>query len=309
MNNFAANRQGRLLILGCFAVGLLGSGCTNEKRIARGKPLRSINANQVLEAYGESALQWNWLGMKIDANVESNRGSDSFKANIRMAKDSAIWISISPALGVEVARILLTHDSVHVLSKIPGNRFFYRGNYDAMSDWADTPLQFSDIQEILTGRPMGILPEQDKFNSRIDGLNYVLLSKYKRRVRRLVGVNNNALAPNDSLGILVTDRRYERVKSRADDNDLLIKRHWFDGVHFDPLKDLFDDLYYQRALTITRSQFESTDTGRLPRFVQMAIETPNGSVTMDMDIIRLRIGRAYDFPFEIPVDYEERSSF
>ena len=36
----------------------------------------------------------------------------TFTLNVRMARDSVIWMSISPALGVEAARVLLTPDSV-----------------------------------------------------------------------------------------------------------------------------------------------------------------------------------------------------
>lgn len=102
---------------------VFSTSCSNEQRLARGKPLRNINPNQVLEGFEANQIPWEWLGMKIDASVETANGVDSFKASIRMAKDSAIWISISPALGVEVARILLEPDSVRLLSKIPGIAF------------------------------------------------------------------------------------------------------------------------------------------------------------------------------------------
>ena len=72
-------------------------------------------------------------------------------------------MSISPALGVEVARILLEPDSVLFISKIPGNKFYYAGNYEALSEWADTPLAFSDVQAILSGQPMNLDPETNKF--------------------------------------------------------------------------------------------------------------------------------------------------
>jgi hypothetical protein len=296
-----------LLFLACL-VGLL-AGCSNEQRLARGKPLRNLNPNQVLEAFEANQIPWEWLGMKIDASVETASGVDSFKASIRMAKDSAIWVSLSPALGVEVARLLLEPDSVRLISKIPGNRFHFAGDYAALSAWADTPLSFRDIQDILTGRPMGIDPEFDKFNCRIDGYSYALIGKYKRRIKRLVSVDNNALEPQDSLGIQATDRRYERVRNRTEDSDLLVKRHWFDGLTFDPLQDRFDDLYYQRSLTIERKDFSDRDEGRWPNEIRLAVTTPEGNLNMEWELMRIRFGRAYDFPFEIPDNYERRTGF
>ena len=96
----------------------------------------------------------------------------------------------------------------------------------------------------------------------MDGDNYALIGKYKRKVRRLIGVDDNNLEPEDSLNIQLPMRRYERLRNRTEDEDLLINRHWFEGLTFDPVRDQFDDLYYQRSLTLERSEFEAFDGGR-----------------------------------------------
>ena len=107
------------VLSGLVAVAVLFSGCSNVARIARGKPLKNLSVNQIIEGYQSNAPEWDWLGMKLDVQVKGAGQSDSFKASVRLARDSAIWMSISPALGVEVARILLTPDTVMFISKIP----------------------------------------------------------------------------------------------------------------------------------------------------------------------------------------------
>lgn len=303
------SRMQPLLVVAVLSAVFLLSGCSNTARIARGKPLKNLNVGQILERYDEQAATWEWIGMRLDVTVDADGQRESFKASVRMAKDSAIWMSISPALGVEVARLLLAPDSVLFVSKIPGNKFYYAGDYEALSEWADTPLGFADVEAILGGYPMGLDPDEDKFNSKIDGEQYALIGKYKRKVRRLVGVNDNALEPEDSLNIQLPTRRYERLRSRTEDDDLLIKRHWFDGVTFDPVRDQFDDLYYQRSVILERSNFEAFDGGRFPNEFKVMITTVEGSATMEWEVIRKRFGRAYDFPFEIPEGYEQRTGF
>jgi len=302
----------RHIVLHLFlCIGLVAtlSSCSNERRLAKGKPLRNLNANQVLTNFEEAECQWEWIGMKINVAVDSPEGSQSFKATVRMAKDSAIWMSISPALGVEGARILLSPDSVQFFSKIPGNKFYYTGNYDALGDWADSPLDFEDVQAILGGKPMALDPENGKYIARTDDQRYALVGKYKRQVKRVIGINDNDLAPEDSLNIQLPTRRYERLRNRANDEDLLIQRHWFDGLTFDPLQDQFNDLYYQRSLTLNRSKFEATDHGRFPRTFEVLIQTTEGDLQLEWDISRIRFGRAYDFPFTIPENYEQRTGF
>lgn len=284
-------------------------GCSNSARLTRGKPLKNMSVNQIIEGYEANAPEWDWIGMKLDVTVAGEDVTESFKASVRIARDSVVWLSISPALGVEVARVLLAPDSVLFISKIPGNRFYYAGNYDALSDWADTPLRYSDVQSILTGQPMDLDPETNKFISRIDGDEYALIGKYKRRVKRVVGVPDNDLAPEDSLNIQLPLRRYERLRNRAEDEELLIQRHWFDGLTFDPVRDQFDDLYYQRSLVLERSRYEVTEIGRFPGSISVVISTVEESLEMKWDIMRIRFDRAYDFPFEIPEDYEQRTGF
>ena len=146
-------KQQPLLFVALGVLLSLGTGCSNSARIARGKPLKNLNVGQVLERYDEQAAEWDWVGMRLDVTVDADGQRESFKASVRMARDSAIWMSISPALGVEVARIMLEPDTVLFVSKIPGNKFYYAGNYDALGEWADTPLAFEDLQSIWGDSP------------------------------------------------------------------------------------------------------------------------------------------------------------
>ena len=292
------------------AVMASATSCTNEQRLARGKPLRNLPPNVILASAQAEALRWDWISMKVEAEVVGPDRKDSFKATIRMSRDSIVWISVTPALGVEMARLLMTSDSVHVVSKIPGNRFAYSGSYAAISDWIGTPMDFLSIQHLLTGRPMGLLPEEDKFISRVDGREYALIGKYKRPVRRLVGADDRDLAPDDSLGLEAPERRYERLRNRKEEEDLLVKRHWFNGLTFDPLRDVFDDLYYLRTVTIERSEFvEEAGHGRWPKEVKLTLQAPEGEAVIDIGITRYKIDKPTDFPFSVPANMEYRDAF
>ena len=83
-------------------VVVAAAGCSNARRLANGKPLKNQSPNAILTQYGATAMEWDWLAMKLDAEVESEQRDGSFSATVRMARDSVIWVSISPALGVEV---------------------------------------------------------------------------------------------------------------------------------------------------------------------------------------------------------------
>lgn len=297
-------------------IGLLllvaATGCSNERRLAKGKPLRSMGSAAVLDAYEDAALQWDWVSMKVDVTLSGQTGlqmpSDSlpdalrqsFKATVRIARDSAVWASISPALGIEVARLLIRPDSVFLVSKIPGNAFYAAEPLAGLQRWTGVDLGFGDLQDLLTGRPLGIEEDKDRFLSRIDGQQYLLVSRYKRPVRRLVGVDDRELGPSDTVRIQVPDRRYERVRNHSDGDDLLIQRHWFNGLTFDPERDVFDDLYEQRFIHIHRRAFSDPGGGRMPMEMEIEFRSPQTTLGLELDIQRVRVDSPAELPFEIP---------
>ena len=161
------------------SVALL-SGCTNMRRLERGKPIRSESAGAILRKHVATLSKPEWSAMRMQVDTDINGESNAFKVNVRMRRDSAIWLSITPALGVEAARILLTADSVRFLSKVPGNRFGYAGDYTAFDSILGTEFTYDMVQHILMGEGINLFDEDSKYISKVDGREHLLISKYKR---------------------------------------------------------------------------------------------------------------------------------
>ncbi|MCS7019073.1 MAG: DUF4292 domain-containing protein [Cytophagales bacterium] len=82
--------------------------------------------------------------------IFSNNGRDvNTNADLRMKKDSAIWISLRPGLGIEAARIFITPDSVRILDKL--NNDFLGFTFDSLSKRLDIPVDFQVLQNTLLG--------------------------------------------------------------------------------------------------------------------------------------------------------------
>tara|TARA_B110000046_G_C12961306_1_gene384689 strand:- start:34 stop:960 length:927 start_codon:yes stop_codon:yes gene_type:complete len=290
---------------------VLMTGCSNEQRIADGKPLRSRDPNNILKRYDKEALKWDWIGFKLDTEINVEGKSDSFTMNVRMARDSAIWISLSPALGVELARVLLLPDSVRVISKVPSNKFVFEGNYKQLEKSLGIPFNFYTFQDLFSGNPLGLNPQDDKFISQVDGFNYILIEKFPRRVKKLLGGTDEreiALNPEDSIAVLLGDRRANRMMSRTDEDDLIIKRYWFDGVTFMPVIDLLNDLSSGLSLKIKRSGDEGHRQGLLPTKTRIIARGNGVDLDCTFKVRRSRINREYELPFDPPENYERRKS-
>ena len=83
--------------------------------------------------------------VKYDDGIKDISGT----ANVRMAFDSVIWVSITPGLGVEVARLLITEDSVHFMDRI--NKKYMKLDYAQMSKAYQFDVDFEMIQSLILG--------------------------------------------------------------------------------------------------------------------------------------------------------------
>lgn len=282
--------------------------CSRKNRPEE-KPLRNRSSNNILNRYNDHIFEFEYLSMRVSADVKSPEESQSFKANIRAAKDSLIWISVTPLMGVEMIRLLMTPDSVKYVSKVPNNKHYFLGTFKELSNITQTELDFQSIQAILTGNLVQLDEENDRFASRIEGRNYVLLSRYNRKLKRVLGSDLKELSAEDSLEVdsELKDRRYQRIIRRSDEEDLLMKRYWISGDDFRPTKTVFDDLYYKRYLQIEHSGYKTLDDQKYPGKTVVTAGSPEGNIRFTIETNRIKLYDELDFPFDIPDDYERKN--
>lgn len=295
----------RLLLypIAALLLSVFAFSCKSKKTFVQGEPLSEKSAAYLLKRYERNEIKANWIGLKIDAEVIVKGESQGFKANIRMRRDSAIWISISPALGIEVLRLLITPDSLKCISKIPDQKFFYAGSFELINEMAKTDLDFRSLQDMLVGNAVGLDREEGKFRSEIDHDRYLLISKYKRKIRRVVGVDDRKLNPNDTISVDVNDRRYKRIVRKSDD-DLIISRYWLEPNHFKATKSVFDDLRHQRTISLDYDEFEQIESTQqyYPRKIAMKVRESKAEQILQFEIRKFIIDKPYELPFEVPDD-------
>ncbi|MDF2193059.1 DUF4292 domain-containing protein [Paraflavitalea sp. CAU 1676] len=74
-----------------------------------------------------------------------------FTANVRLQKDSAIWINVTTILG-EALRAMVTKDSVKVLYKM--DKMVQLRSIEYLQEVTKIPFSFNELQDILLGNPI-----------------------------------------------------------------------------------------------------------------------------------------------------------
>jgi hypothetical protein len=98
-------------------------------------------------------IEYNTFSAKIKVDYFNSKGKQpNFVANVRMKKDSVIWISIGNDLGIEGFRVLINQDSIRVMDKLANT--YQVKPLTSLQDIAQIPFSFNDIQELLVGNPV-----------------------------------------------------------------------------------------------------------------------------------------------------------
>jgi len=287
---------------------LVVSACKSKKETVKKDPLRNRSAGFLLRHYEENKFDFDWAGMKVDAEYMVMGETQGFKATIRMKKDSAVWISITPALGIEMIRMLVTPDSLKYLSKIPENKFYYLGTFEDINKLIGVGLDFDMLQDILIGNAIGLEKDEGRFRSETEDESYLLISKYKRRVRRVVGVDDRKLE-DDTIVVNPNDPRYQRTLKKVDEDEgLIVSRYWLEPENFRLVKSVFNDLIRQRTMELQYNEFQLNENQIYPSQCRLTLNNPQNRQELSFEITKLSTGKPYDFPFEIPEDYIRKDS-
>jgi hypothetical protein len=95
-------------------------------------------------------VQYNSFNAKVNVDYKGTDGKNyNVNANIRMYKDSAIWISANAILGIEAMRVLITKDSVKLLDKL--NKTYTARSVDYLQEVTSLPLDLYTLQDLIIG--------------------------------------------------------------------------------------------------------------------------------------------------------------
>src|SRR3954447_6158063 len=82
------------------------------------------SAKLIADVYNKvikNKIVFNTFNAKVRVQYSGKEGGDEATAYIRLKKDSAIWLSLRGALGIEGFRVLITRDSVKVMNLLKKN--------------------------------------------------------------------------------------------------------------------------------------------------------------------------------------------
>ncbi len=141
-------RSSQFVVLSFFVLSLAIAGCKTGQMATKPSGLPSITTAQLLDSVSAKS-SYTFLSAKLAVNHSTANKTQSFGVRARLKKDSVIWLSITPGLGIEVVRVVITPDSIKMINRI--EQKYFVESFDKTNELLQMEISFEVLQSALTG--------------------------------------------------------------------------------------------------------------------------------------------------------------
>lgn len=242
-----------------------------SKRVLLKKPLKEQGEAYILEKLMENQMDFEWFSARATISFINDKNKTDFRGQLRMQKDSVIWLSFSPALGLEVARLKITPDSIKFMNRL--DRVYFEGDYQLLNNYLQTTIDFDILQSLLIGNDFTFY-DNNSFRASIDALEYRLSTTSRTRLKRSL--------------------------KQGDVPNIFIQNIWLNPESFRitrmNLKELGED---NKRLQVEYGNFVLAGGKLFPSSVIFDLQADN-KILLNIDFSRIVLDVEQSFPFRIP---------
>ncbi len=268
-NTLFARRFFLLLLVPVFL-----TGCSPARKAMRA-PIKEEGADFLFGKLKEKELKFSWFSAKFSAEYSNKGKKNSFSGQIRIRKDSLIWISLTPMLGIEAVRLMISQDSVKLINRL--NDTYFVGDYEYVNKFLNTNIDYDLLQAILLGNDLQFY-EGGKFRATIDKGEYKLSTGARMKLRKF-------------------------VRNSQENLRIFIQNIWLDPDNFKishiDVKEIKRD---NIKLEATYGTYEHMGEQLFPRKMTYTVWAEN-TIKVKSEFSKMVIDVPLGFPFKIPASY------
>lgn len=277
MNRTARYYSGKFLLMGLLLLAM--ASCSPVKKLIK-EPLREQGADYLFDNLKQNELKYDYFSAKFSASVKQNKSKNSFSGQIRIKKDSVIWISISPALGIEMARLLITNDSVKYMNRLDNT--YFTGNLEYIETLIHRAFDYDMLQAFLTGNDFSFY-ENSTFRASIENREYKLVTTERRKLKKYLKQHQEISIPLQSI--------------------------WLDPETFKISRVQITELNQGGRKLDGSYEYRLAEGQLVPQKLMFTLELHNTKNAIEVDYSKISTGDVLQFPFRIPEKYKPVEKF
>jgi hypothetical protein len=256
---------------------VLASSCRSTRKVLKA-PLKEKGETYLLERMREAQLNYEWFSSRVIITMTDDRKNTSeLRGQLRIRRDSAIWISLTtPILNIEAARLLITPDSVKLINRL--DKTYYNDDFSLINTLFSSTADYYLLQSLLTGNDL-MNYEIENFRADLDNREYRLNSTGRAKKRRYLRKNEKQQILVQNIWLNPDNYKISRIN----------------------LKEVGDETH---KLQVAYSAFETSDENIIP--TQMIFEV-NATRRMVLHIRyqRPELDIPQPMPFRIPDNFSK----
>ncbi len=264
-----------LKILFVSAILLFLISCASHRKTIK-TPIKEEGVDYLFEKLIENEFKFKTFSARYNIEYTKKRKTFELKGQIRIIKDSLIWVSFTQDLGIEMARLLITLDSVKFIDRF--HKQYFMGDYDFVNNFLNTNIDFGVLQSIVLGNDFEYY-ENVKFKTSIDGGLYRLSTGNRSKLKKY-------------------------VRNSSDADRVFLQSIWLKPENFKitqiKIKELTKD---SKKLHAFYSDFKNIEGQLFPFNSLYKIET-DIPIKLDVEYSKIVLNQKLKFPFKIPSKYK-----
>ena len=151
--------------------------------------------NTAIDSMNAGKIDFTTFSAKINVDYQGADGKKyDVNANLRMYKDSVIWISITAIFGIEGLRAYITKDSVKLLNK--QDKVYTARSVAYLQEITALPLDMATLQDILIGNPVFIDGKLTAYTKAGENMSILILGNW---FKNLLTLNSGNKIENSKL--------------------------------------------------------------------------------------------------------------
>lgn len=250
--------------------------CRSSRRLLK-TPLKEYGENYLIGRMKEAQLEYDWFSSRVAITITDDRKNKTeLRGQLRMRRDSAIWISLTPMLNIEAARLLITPDSVKLINRL--DKTYYNDDYTLINNLFTSTADFYLLQSLLTGNDL-VNYETESFRAAVDNREYRLSSTGRAKKKRYI-------------------RKNEQQK-------ILVQNLWLNPENFKisriNLKEVGDEIH---RLEVSYSAFERIGDVILPTQLVFEVNAAR-KLTLYIKYQSPELNQPQAMPFRIPDNFSK----
>jgi hypothetical protein len=166
------NTLNKIIIVFCL---LAIVGCKAKKHLVVVKPVAPAakpknDIESKLNTIRSQQVNFNSFSAKAKTNLNIDGNTNDCTLNIRIDNNKKIWVSITALLGIEVARAIITPDSIQVVNRLQG--VYIKKPFSFIYTYTNKHVNYSMLQALLVGNAIpALLNDSTKYEALNNNIN------------------------------------------------------------------------------------------------------------------------------------------